>query len=207
MTEHDREHFALLMDSLAAAYGAEATTGLKLGYWMGLKDLPLADVEASIGRALNERKFMPKPVELRELAGQMTAEQRAVLAWDALRKAIREHGTYASVNFDDPLINATVRSIGGWQQLGLQAQEEFEKWTSQKFTKTYASLMASGCPDDHLKHLAGKHEVDNGSNGHAIEPPRYVTTGLPAHRGDVLARLGRGQTQQQRLVEHREAMQ
>jgi hypothetical protein len=207
VTNEDREHFALLIDSLAASFGVEPTTALKLGYWMGLKDLAIADIETAIDRALRQNKFMPKPVELRELAGEMSPQQRAVLAWDAARRALHQNGTYVSVDFDDPLINAAIRSCGGWQQLGMQDGEEFEKWTSQKFQKNYVTYLLAGTSRESMQHLAGKHEIENGARGFELEPPRQVATGLPQHRADVLARLGDGRELILQLPERVRAMQ
>lgn len=207
MTENDREHFVLLIGGLASAYGIEPTTALKLGYWMGLKTLPLADIERAINRALETCKFMPRPVELRELAGEITLDQRAVLAWDALRKAIRQHGTYASVDFDDPVINAAVRSLGGWSMVCAKDPDEFEKWTRKEFERLYASLCASGTSAESMLHLAGRHEIDNGSNGFEIEAPRVVATGLPEHRADVLARIGATPERLREITQQTESLQ
>lgn len=41
-------------------------------------------------------------------------EARATPAWVKVRMAIREHGAYASIQFDDPVIHSCVEAMGGW---------------------------------------------------------------------------------------------
>lgn len=189
MTNEDREQFSLLIEAMASAFSADASAGLVLGYWMGLKDLDLPAIEHAIDRALRECKFMPKPVELRALAGEMSNEQRAVLAWDALKKAISQHGAYRAVDFDDPLINATVRNLGGWTALCEKPNEEFDKWTRKDFERVYASMCSSGTSPESCLALPGRCDAENGARGFAVEPPRRVLTGLPEHRNPQLRAL------------------
>lgn len=189
MINEDREQFSLLIEALASAFSIDASAGLVLGYWMGLKDMALADIEGAIDRALRECKFMPKPVELRALAGEMSNEQRAVLAWDAFKKAISQHGAYRSVDFDDPLINATARNLGGWTALCAKPNEEFDKWTRKDFERVYTSMCSSGTSPESCMPLAGLCDAENGARGYAVEPPRRVLTGLPEHRSLQLRAL------------------
>jgi hypothetical protein len=193
VTESDRETFALFIKGLAAAHGVEASTALQLGYWMGLKDLPLSSIEHAIDRALSSCRHMPKPVELRELAGEITNTQRAIIAWDALRRAIASHGSYRSVDFDDPLVNATVRNLGGWSKICGTGTEEFEKWTRKEFERVYLSLCASGASTEACAYLVGATEHRNEAQGGEalkyIEPPAIVVTGLPPHKRQVVRQL------------------
>ena len=189
MRHEDREEFGLLIEALASSFRAEATAALVLGYWMGLKDLELRDVERAVERALTTCKHMPRPVELRELSGEMSTDQRAVVAWDALRKTISLRGGYASVDFDDPVINATVRNLGGWSKICATPTEEFEKWTRKDFERVYASLCQSGVTAEAAAHLPGAHEIQNSAQGYLTGGPFRVATGLPPHRANVLREL------------------
>ena len=118
--EDDEESAARVLLSvvaMAAAFGKEASEMMIHGYRLGLRDLPAQDIQIAVDRAMRECKFMPSVFELRQLAGTMPAESRATLAWASVRDAIGRVGGYASVDFDDAIVNATVRELGGWVKL------------------------------------------------------------------------------------------
>jgi hypothetical protein len=121
-------------------FGVTPTPGQVLGYQMGLEGLPLEDIERAVARALRERKFMPKPSELRELAGEMTPETRAVIAWSAVKRAVHSVGAYGCPDFDDPVVNATVRNMGGWVELCGRDADTFETFTRKDFERVYRRL-------------------------------------------------------------------
>lgn len=189
MTGSDRERFVSVLEALCASFRVEPSEALLEGYWLGLSDLALADVQRAAVRAIRECQHMPRPVELRKLTGEMGAEGRAVRAWSALKGAIAAHGAYRSVDFDDPLVNATVRNLGGWPRLCATATEEFEKWTRKDFERIYSSLMQHGASEEQVMYLPGITETENGARGYEAEPPRRVLTGLPAHRDGLIQRL------------------
>lgn len=191
MLDQERKAFALLIDALAANFGKPAEEPLLEAYWRALRDLPLGAVEQAVDAALRQCKHMPRGVELRELAGEIPNTSRAVLAWAALQKAIGQHGAYRSVDFDDPVINATVRNLGGWQRLCAMPVEEFEKWLRKDFERVYASLCSSGVSQEAVAYLPGIHEQSNVSGGHEVKPPLLIAAGLPAHRAGLMLGGGR----------------
>lgn len=201
MQDCDRKAFALLVDALAANYGKPAEEALLEAYWRALRDLPLGAVEQAVDTALRQCKHLPRGAELRELAGELPNTSRAVLAWAALQRAIGQHGAYRSVDFDDPVINAAVRNLGGWQRLCSMPVEEFEKWLRKDFERVYASLCASGVSAEAVAYLPGIHEQNNAAGGHAVSAPTRIGTGLPPHRAGLL----RGESQRPQLVSSRDA--
>jgi hypothetical protein len=63
----DKEAFTEAMQALCAVYSVEPTYALLSGYWIGLKDMKLADVQMAVGKALRGGgKFMPRPGQMRE---------------------------------------------------------------------------------------------------------------------------------------------
>jgi hypothetical protein len=189
MENQDRKSFALLINALAASFGRDADEALLEGMWLGLRDLPLRALEQAVTTALRQCQYMPKAVELRQLAGEMTAATRAVHAWGVLSRAIGQHGAYRSVNFDDPVLNATVRNLGGWVRLCGMPTEEFEKWTRKEFDRIYSALCSGGVPGEQTRHLAGIHELSNSAAGHQVTAPTHVATGLPPHREGTVREL------------------
>lgn len=177
MLDSDKTAFAEIMAGLAITFSADANRVLLQSYWAALQDLELADVRRAAGRALRELKFFPKPVELRELSGALSLDDRAAVAWGAFAKAAACVGAYSSVAFDDPLIHATVRNLGGWQALCAKPKEDFDVWVRKDFERTYAALAAAGVTAEQSAPLAGSHELHNGARGFACEAPARIAAG------------------------------
>lgn len=151
----DKPEFATAIGAMCAAFGTDASKALMLGYWMGLQDLTLQAVQGAVARSIRECERLPAPVELRRLAGERTAEAGAIAAWGDVLKAI-PLGPYRHVDFDDRLINATVRNLGGWPTfLGRLVDVDSEKWLRIEFVKCYAMLANSGVSGEMCAALPG----------------------------------------------------
>ena len=124
---------------------------------------------------------MPPPAKLRELAnaGETSHGDRAVLAWGAFEKAVQGIGYYRSPDFDDPIINATCRNLGGWMAACCTEGEEFDKWYRQRFLKTYEVLSRRGVGDEESAPLIGCVQRENGRLGYDRKEKVQVPTGLP----------------------------
>jgi len=182
MHDSDRKEFGIVIFGLASTFGRETGQAMLQGYWMGLEDLDLDDVKRGATRAMRESKFMPSVAELRELAGQILPADRAALAWEAFRKALWIHGPYASVDFDDKVINATVRNLGGWISIDDQIEQDGDKWVRKDFERVYQGFLRTGVSASQALSLGGIHEQNNLGNGYEPEAPFLIKTGLPAHR-------------------------
>lgn len=148
-------------------------------YEIGLDGLSDQEVALATEKALKTSKFMPSPAELRELAGLVGGKDRAVLAWEVVLKNIRI-GPYKHVDFDDGIINATIRNLGGWNQFLLRfSGVDAEMWLRRDFLETYSSLQRSGVGSDSCGPLAGLSEACV-VNGQLMPPvPVKIATGLP----------------------------
>lgn len=185
MRHSDREDFCLSIAAMATTYRQEVTKALYEGYWQGLKDLPLEAVRHAVIRALRESRFLPTVAELRELAGQTSGADRAIRVWDVVGLAVFRHGFYKSVDFDDPLTNATIRNLGGWRVFNVRMEEEDEKWLRKEFDRVYTSLARSGISEDMAGPLIGEHERNNRMQGFLsrVEAPKRIACGLPPFTG------------------------
>lgn len=143
MTDDDKKEFAVCITALAVAYGKEVDKVLIAAFWEFLKDLPLDSIKRATVHAARTLRFMPTVAELRELSGVITTKRRAVLAWDIVSAAAGSIGSYRSVHFGDPIINAAVRSLGGWPALLSRGGEDFDKWARKEFIDAYERL--DGC--------------------------------------------------------------
>lgn len=95
MQRSDHKEFRRYISQLGAAFRTEATTLLLQGYWLGLKDIPIAELKAAIPRAIQSCEFMPTVAALRALVQQSrkrfptVEEERARIASErAERKRI-----------------------------------------------------------------------------------------------------------------------
>lgn len=189
MNKNDDVRFVELMTILAASFRQEVGQATLEGYSIGLGDTPIDAIELAVKRAIRECKFFPSVAELRELAGEMRPEVRAVKAWDAFCKGAERYGYYTSVDFDDKAINATVRNLGGWMPLLDRIEKEGDVWVRKEFERVYAAMMSAGVSASEAFPLLGFHEQSNRINGYLdfIGEPKKVLTGLPPHRQGVLA--------------------
>jgi hypothetical protein len=167
MKPSDRKGFTVAIQALAVAFGRESETPLFEAYWQGLHDLTLQQVNKAAMAAMRQCRFMPKPVELRELAGCMTNEVRSLRAWAAVLDAIPAVGSYQSVNFSDPLTNLAVRLTGGWRHLcGLSSKEL--GFARRVFEAHYQGLLVHPPAPEDCSYLPGRSELENIADGQEV---------------------------------------
>lgn len=180
MKQEDRSEFATAMQTLAAAFGKEPSKPLLEAYWMVLGELPIDGFKRAVSSALRSCKFMPSPAELREFAGDESIGLRAIRAWQAVRRAIREHGIYSAVSFDDPAINAAVRAVGGWRRLCSEDSEQMDRFVSREFDRLYREFSTSDLRPGEAASLHGLRLDD-------APAPKLVLTGYSSSRALVKA--------------------
>jgi hypothetical protein len=190
-----RRSVAIAVGILGEAYRQTVSEATIRAYEMGLSDLDDQAVERAVDRALRSCKFMSTVAELRELAGVLTPQKRAALAWEALRRAMRRVGEYKSISFDDPCITAAVRNLGGWVDLNGKGADELERFIRPRFEKVYAIFCESGMNASDAAPLVGLHEQHNRSQGfiersNTHDRPLLFATGLPPHGRDLVRITG-----------------
>ncbi len=190
MTPKEKPRFVEVLTAVAATFRQEPTEALLLGYWLGLQDLPLADVMRAAVRAMRESKFLPSVADLRGLAGDIPPEQRAVVAWDAVHQAYRRHGYYHSVDFDDPAVNAAIRNLGGWEKFAERCEEEDVVWLRKEFERVYVAYVRRGVTLAEGAALLGYYERVNLAAGHRVDRLVRIETTLTPCR--MLAGPGPG---------------
>jgi len=165
--------------ALARAFNRTADEALYTAYELGLEGLTSKQINTAAARALQTSKFMPTPAELRELAGEVTPRARAIIAWESVSK-VASSGYYTTVDFDDPVINATVRNIGGWELLTTcEDSAEFESHYRRRFEAAYVALYHHGVSREQAAPLLGYHDRQNALGGYAMQEPLRIETGLP----------------------------
>ena len=186
------ERITAVVRMLAATFNRQATEAFYAGYLVGLDGVPEADIESAAAKALATSKFMPSPAELRELcnAHEYTDDEKAVLAFGAVERAVSVVGSYGSPDFDDPRINAAIRLCGGWVRICGLAESEFDKWFRADFVKAYKAARDPG--HEQAAPLIGLHQQHNELHSLTCEPAVAVRTGLP-WAGESRKRIASGQ--------------
>ena len=89
---------------------------------------------------------MPTVADFLEHMSGGAVEDMAEVEAGKVLAAIGEHGSYASVVFDDPVTQAViVRAYGGWVKLCAECgAQESEKWFRKDFAKTWAAYSRQG---------------------------------------------------------------
>ena len=135
------KRFSTLLMGLMQSHQVEPTEAMLQVYSLALADLTADQMQTAVMRAIREVPRMPRPAELRELAGvNIGSDTKAIEAWDDVQRAV-PIGSYKWLDFGDQRINATIRNLGGWPNF-LQRLDgaESEKWARHEFLKTYAAI-------------------------------------------------------------------
>jgi Domain of unknown function (DUF6475) len=180
-----RKEFGEIMAFLQAGSGTgDPATKLQLKvYWDFLKEIDYETAKRAAKLALSESKFPTIPpvgvlLELCNAAPQkITSEDRAIAAYNVASLAVKTYGMYRSVDFDDPLANAAIRQMGGWEKWCSWPPDEVQ-WRKRDFAQNYLADLATGVSGELCRPLAGICEADNGEAWHIHK----IEVGLPQHR-------------------------
>lgn len=181
----DREGFVKTLLGLAEAFGRELSSPTIGVYYAALRDLPPEEWTRAVERCATTCTRMPAPAELRALAGEHTAQERAITAWTEATRAARSVGSYRSVTFEDVAINAAIRSLGGWVAFCAADAEEVERFWRPRFVEAHKAY-ARSVPASLAEHLPGL--IERGTVGGKVERVTVpASTPLPGGGPKVLA--------------------
>ena len=171
--------FAVAFAHLGEIFDKPATPARMEAYAAALEDIPTGPLLLAMKAATTQCTFFPKPVELRQLAGERTPEDRASRAWEYVVGAVAKIGVYKSPDFGDPLTNATIATLGGWVYICDLPSEEFSKWLRKDFIKTYQGKMRTGLAENEGGHLCGLHAVGNEHAGFDVAGNPMIGGAVP----------------------------
>lgn len=139
MTDQDRARFAATLAVLAEAYAETVSQARAEAYFLALGDLAVEEVEAAARACLRTCRFFPRPVELREALAGSPADQ-AEQAWARFLLAVRDVGSYATVDFGDAALHETITVLyGGWESCWRLETAELS-YRHAEFLRVYRSL-------------------------------------------------------------------
>jgi len=168
--------------TLAEAFRAKVTATTVKAYKIGLEGIDIKDLERGVAKAIRTCKFMPSASELRELSGEMSLADRALMAFAATEKALGRFGVYKSLDFDDRAINATVRALGGLERICDVPANEWQ-FLRKRFLETYCAYVRSGVSTEAGLPCCGHFDRENTAKGYETSNLEHVKTGLPELRG------------------------
>ncbi len=156
-------------------------------WWNALKQYDLPAVREGLNRHMQNPdtgQYMPKPADVIKFIGG-TTQDGALLAWAKVDRAVRMVGTYQSVAFDDPAINAVLQDMGGWIALGTKSEDEWP-FVAKEFENRYRGYRLRGEFEfpKWLPGIAEAHNAQSPQNAQRIEPP--VLIGDPVKARQVL---------------------
>src|SRR5690242_13414167 len=99
MKSNEAADFILRLTALSELFNVKLSEAAQVLYFEALSDLEMPALIDALGQAAKRCKFMPKPVELRELAiGNI--DDAAALAWNSWKEAARKGGSMRSLVCD-----------------------------------------------------------------------------------------------------------
>lgn len=178
MTERDFDEFVALMEGIfCEVYQRRAPGDFVIQiWWTAFEGNSLQDIRAALQAHILDAEtgqYLPKPADIkRHLDGTM--QDQAMVAWGKVREAIRLHGGYYSVAFDDPVIHACLRDMGGWINLCHKSTESDLKFAANDFSKRYRAYAGQGTSLAFAPVLIGVFDAENQSSGYKADKPRLI---------------------------------
>jgi hypothetical protein len=181
VTPKDRERFMLCLLAAAELYGKPVSDGVSSVWWDALKGYDIGAIENAFRRHFgnpDSGQFMPKPADIVRIVGG-SSQDGAMVAWSKVDKAVRQVGPYASVCFDDPLVNRVLHDMGGWIAFGQKTETEWP-FVANEFRNRYIGYRQRGEVPDYPARLIGIAEADGARKGFAVPAPKLIGDSLRA---------------------------
>ena len=184
MKKQDFDAFSEIFVGIAESYEKVPSPQLVKLYFALLEELSLEEIQSAAARYMRDPvqcKFMPKPGDL---IGIARPKRTATMAWADVVEEMGRIDSYASIKFEDGVINAVIKDLGGWPWICMQDLDE--PWTQKEFERRYDQYKAAGIASK--EHLVGHFEADNREKGLTgwIRPPYLsgVNRGALPEAGD-----------------------
>lgn len=145
-------------------------------WFMLLKDLTDNQFLYAVTKICRERtSFFPSDNFAGLIREQLKVDvgTEALMAWDAVKKAMANKGPYCSVKFSDPVIHSVVKIMAsGWAEF---CEIPCDKWMQKEFERNYVAMANR---KDHPEYLKGIHEIENTANKFLdfVKPPSLIET-------------------------------
>ena len=148
MNDSDKVNFEKLIRATATIYtnikAEDINTMMLRLFFSSLREFSFEQVTYGFEQHLCDPvdgKFFPKPANIIKhlKAGEISTEDKALLAWGQVIREIRRVGSYGSLKLDDKQAIAAVKSLGSWQQLCNSTEQEIT-WKKKEFLSNYETF-------------------------------------------------------------------
>lgn len=198
MRVEDFDQFRELMAEVYAFYRQDLSGFVLDIWWQAMKQFDLDTLRNALGQHCmnpDTGQFCPKPADVMRMLGG-TTKDAALLAWARVERAVSEHGSWATVVFDDPIIHKAIEDLGGWVQLCTQGQEEWP-FVEKRFCDYYRAYRTRGVLPPYPPKLVGRTDLGNVERGLPAMQPALIGD---AAKCQAVLEDGGGQQQQKLLT-------
>jgi len=145
MDDSDKREFQEIVLATAELYSTvkkiEVTPIMLKLFFSSLKDFDIKQVSYGFEQHLSDPvdgKFFPKPANIIKhlQTGDISTEDKAMLAWSQVIREIRRIGSYGTLKLDDKQALAAVKALGSWSQLCNSTEQEMT-WKKKEFLSVY----------------------------------------------------------------------
>ena len=158
MKHHANDNrFIELMTILAEISGQQTTPFKESIYSRAFEEVPIEQLEAAAWALVKSRTFasFPKIGEIFEFIGGGPVNDRAEVEASKVWQAVRDHGGWSSVCFDDPITQAViVRGFDGWTKMCSELMEDKQRQFRFDFARMYSAFSRQGMA--HYGALSGR---------------------------------------------------
>jgi hypothetical protein len=166
MLPTDKPNLFQLLQGVYDFYAKDLSEFALSVWWAAMKPFDLPAVKDALNRHCvnpDGGQFLPKPADVIKLLAGGT-QDASLVAWSKVDRAVRSIGTYRSVCFDDPIVNAVISDMGGWVSLGIKREDEWP-FVAREFENRYRGYRLRGRGEVYPRHLPGIAERDNMARG------------------------------------------
>ena len=181
-TKNEKKQFLEILSVVSDLYDKNISEPAIKLYLRLLEPYEFEAVKSAFERYLRNAggngSYFPKPADIIALI-EGSPSDRASQAWAEVKEALERIGTYQSVRFRDPVINACINALGGWVRLGELDNQAIE-FVGNEFRKLYRQFVRTGeIPE--IEYLPGRVEIQNNARGFTehIPVPLQAGTALP----------------------------
>jgi hypothetical protein len=138
----NRERFVMILTGVSEIYGKEISTAAINVWWQALSRYPIEDAVRAFGVHVNDAesgRFMPRPADIAKVIDGSPSE-KSLIAWQKVEQAVRSHGGWSILVFDDAAIHQAIQTIGGWQRFCTCADKEWP-FLRQEFERHYSAAI------------------------------------------------------------------
>lgn len=186
----NRTEFAQGLALLTGAVGKPMPDEQIAAWFALLNDLTAEQFKAGIVETLRTHQYAGFPPvgtvrtnALAGVAGAIAPKDRPLLAWLSVVESIARVSSHESVVFTDPVINATIRALGGWSHVRHTPADD-RQWLEKQFREYYAAYSGIALRPEQTARLPGTGEMSRPVGNHPFVAARVSCLTAPGDQAD-----------------------